>query len=201
MGQTTAFRKDVIRPDVMILGDRIQTGVNTAISGHELVNSYYIQDYEAKYIHGEYGKGSWTFLGGHDPEAYQHFIGDLPTDLSKYPNSPGYRLILNNVLFPSVKKLDVPTVVLNPGAKIDAASENVAQTASTKLYPNPTNDELVVSISTGNVTEVSILNIAGQEVTRQSFNAGQVSVAMKDLQPGMYLVKVNGEYAGKVVKE
>jgi hypothetical protein len=59
---------------------------------------------EARYIHGEYGKGQWTFYGGHDPEDYQHQVGDPPTDLSLHPNSPGYRLILNNVLFPAAKK-------------------------------------------------------------------------------------------------
>ena len=59
---------------------------------------------EVRYLHGEYGKGTWTFLGGHDPEDYRHFVGDPPTDLSLYPNSPGYRLILNNILFPAAKK-------------------------------------------------------------------------------------------------
>ncbi len=59
---------------------------------------------EARYIHGEYGQGMWTFYGGHDPEDYRHYVGDEKTDLSLYPNSPGYRLILNNVLFPAAKK-------------------------------------------------------------------------------------------------
>ncbi|HEX6630003.1 MAG TPA: hypothetical protein VF048_02890 [Gemmatimonadaceae bacterium] len=62
-----------------------------------------------KYIHGDYGKGSWTFLGGHDPEDPQHNIGAAPTDLSLHPNSPGYRLILNNVLFPAAKKKPLKT--------------------------------------------------------------------------------------------
>ncbi len=85
MGQTTAFRKEIIRPDVVILGE------NKSI-------------HEAKYIHGEYGKGFWTFYGGHDPEDYQHRVGEEPTDLNLHPNSPGYRLILNNILFPAAKK-------------------------------------------------------------------------------------------------
>ncbi|WP_246085408.1 asparagine synthetase B [Solitalea koreensis] len=85
MGQTTAFRKETIKPDVLILGE------NKALN-------------EARYIHGEYGNGTWTFYGGHDPEDYRHQVGDPPTDLSLYPNSPGYRLILNNVLFPAAKK-------------------------------------------------------------------------------------------------
>ncbi|PZF74513.1 asparagine synthetase B [Taibaiella soli] len=85
MGQTTSFRKEVLKTSVLVMGD------NKAAN-------------EARYIHGEYGKGTWTFYGGHDPEDYQHAIGDPPTDLSLHPTSPGYRLILNNVLFPAAKK-------------------------------------------------------------------------------------------------
>lgn len=85
MGQTTAFRKKLLKPDVLVLGETKSAD-------------------EARYIHGEYGKGQWTFYGGHDPEDYQHAVGDPPTDLSLHPNSPGYRLILNNVLFPAAKK-------------------------------------------------------------------------------------------------
>ncbi len=85
MGQTTAFRKEVIKPNVLILGENKPAK-------------------EARYIHGEKGKGFWTFYGGHDPEDYRHLVGDPPTDLNLYPNSPGYRLILNNVLFPAAKK-------------------------------------------------------------------------------------------------
>ena len=59
---------------------------------------------EARYIHGERGKGFFTFYGGHDPEDYRHLVGDEATDLNLHPNSPGYRLILNNVLFPAAKK-------------------------------------------------------------------------------------------------
>ncbi len=85
MGQTTAFRKSLIKPDVLVLGELKSAG-------------------EARYIHGDIGKGSWTFYGGHDPEDYQHMVGDPPTDLNLYPNSAGYRLILNNILFPAAKK-------------------------------------------------------------------------------------------------
>lgn len=85
MGQTTAFNEDYIQSNVIIMGE------NKAAN-------------EARYIHGEFGKGFWTFYGGHDPEDYQHRIGDPPTDLNLHPNSPGYRLILNNVLFPAAKK-------------------------------------------------------------------------------------------------
>ena len=85
MGQTTAYRKEVIKSNVLIMGENKPAN-------------------EARYIHGEKGRGFWTFYGGHDPEDYQHLIGDPPTDLSLHPNSPGYRLILNNVLFPAAKK-------------------------------------------------------------------------------------------------
>lgn len=85
MGQTTAFRKSKIKPHVLIMGETK------------------IWD-EARYIHGEFGKGTWTFFSGHDPEDYQHFVNDPPTDLNIFPNSAGYRLILNNVLFPAAKK-------------------------------------------------------------------------------------------------
>lgn len=85
MGLTTAFRKETLKTSVLVMGE------------YKPVN-------EARYIHGEYGKGTWTFYGGHDPEDYQHLIGDPPTDLSLHPSSPGYRLILNNVLFPAAKK-------------------------------------------------------------------------------------------------
>lgn len=85
MGQTTAFRRNVIKPNVLVMGE-------TKTSG------------EGRYIHGELGQGQWTFYGGHDPEDYQHIVGDPPTDLNLHPNSPGYRLILNNVLFPAAKK-------------------------------------------------------------------------------------------------
>ena len=85
MGQTTAFNEDLIKPTTTIMG--------------ELKSAK-----EAKYIHGTFGKGTWTFYGGHDPEDYRHFVGDQPTNLDNHKNSPGYRLILNNVLFPAAKK-------------------------------------------------------------------------------------------------
>ncbi len=85
MGQTTAFRKDRIKSSVLVMGE------------NKVAN-------EARYIHGEYGKGTWTFYGGHDPEDYQHLVGDPVTELDLHKQSPGYRLILNNVLFPAAKK-------------------------------------------------------------------------------------------------
>ncbi len=85
MGQTTGFKKDLIKKSVVILAE--VEGAN-----------------EVKYLHGNLGKGTFTFLGGHDPEDYTHAVGDPPTDLDLHPHSPGYRLILNNVLFPAAKK-------------------------------------------------------------------------------------------------
>jgi hypothetical protein len=85
MGQTTAFKKSLVKPSVTVLGEN---------KGAE----------EVRYLNGEVGKGQFTFYGGHDPEDYQHQVGDPPTDLNLHPNSPGYRLILNNVLFVAAKK-------------------------------------------------------------------------------------------------
>jgi len=85
MGQTTSFERELIKSNVLVLG---QNELNE----------------EARYIHGQKGKGFFTFFGGHDPEDYQHRVGDAPTVLDLHPNSPGFRLILNNVLFPAAKK-------------------------------------------------------------------------------------------------
>jgi len=85
MGQTTDFRKELIKSNVLILGESEDIGT-------------------ARYVHGTMGQGTWTFYGGHDPEDYEHRVGDPPTDLNLHPNSPGYRLILNNILFPAAKK-------------------------------------------------------------------------------------------------
>lgn len=85
MGQTTAFRRSKVKPSVTILGET------------KLFE-------EVRYLHGTFGKGTFTYYSGHDPDDYQHFIYDPPTDLNLFPNSPGYRLILNNVLFPAAKK-------------------------------------------------------------------------------------------------
>ncbi|WP_367277563.1 asparagine synthetase B [Mucilaginibacter sp.] len=90
MGLATAFDKTKLKSGVTIMGEM------------KTMN-------EARYIHGEYGKGQWTFYGGHDPEDYQHGFNDPPTDLNLHPNSPGYRLILNNVLFPAAKKKKLKT--------------------------------------------------------------------------------------------
>lgn len=85
MGQTTMFRRSVIKPSIIHLAERRGTD-------------------QIKYLHGNFGRGTFTFYGGHDPEDYQHAVGDPPTDLSLHKNSAGYRLILNNILFPAAKK-------------------------------------------------------------------------------------------------
>jgi hypothetical protein len=84
LGQTTGFRRDLLKEGVVILAHVVGTE-------------------EVKYIYGEVGEGFFSFYGGHDPEDYTHMVGELPTQLKFYPNSPGYRLILNNVLFPAAK--------------------------------------------------------------------------------------------------
>ncbi|MDP6456582.1 MAG: asparagine synthetase B [Candidatus Marinimicrobia bacterium] len=90
MGQTTGFRRSTIKQHILIMGE-------------------VEEEEQVKYIHGNFGRGTFTFLGGHDPEDYQHFVGDPPTDLSLHRNSPGYRLILNNVLFPAARKKERKT--------------------------------------------------------------------------------------------
>src|SRR5690606_1663757 len=85
MGQTTAFTRDEIKRTVLVLGENKING-------------------EARYIHGIVGQGFFTFYGGHDPEDYQHRVGVPKTELELHPTSPGYRLILNNILFPAAKK-------------------------------------------------------------------------------------------------
>lgn len=90
MGQTTMFKKSLIKKSVVILGER---------SGMEQV----------KYLHGNFGRGTFTFYGGHDPEDYQHIVGNPPSDLNLHKNSPGYRLILNNILFPAANKKKLKT--------------------------------------------------------------------------------------------
>jgi hypothetical protein len=85
MGQATAFKKSLVKSNVLVMGETKTEG-------------------ETRYLHGTHGYGTWTFYGGHDPEDYRHYVGDPETDLSLHPNSPGYRLILNNILFPAAEK-------------------------------------------------------------------------------------------------
>lgn len=90
MGQTTGFLRSKIKKHIVIMGEDPASD-------------------QVKYLHGNFGQGTFTFLGGHDPEDYQHFVGDPPTDLSLHRNSPGYRLILNNILFPAARKKERKT--------------------------------------------------------------------------------------------
>ena len=85
LGQSTGFRRSRIKPGVTVLAE---------VEGSD----------EVKYLHGQFGRGTFTFLGGHDPEDYQHMVGDPETKLDQFPHSPGYRLVLNNVLFPAAEK-------------------------------------------------------------------------------------------------
>jgi hypothetical protein len=85
MGQSTSFERELVKSNVLVLGE---CQLNE----------------EARYIHGQKGKGFFTYYGGHDPEDYEHRVGDEPTVLDLHPNSPGFRLILNNILFPAAKK-------------------------------------------------------------------------------------------------
>jgi hypothetical protein len=89
-GQTTGFKRQTIKEAVTILAEAEGTD-------------------EVKYLHGKYGQGTFTFYGGHDPEDYQHAVGDPPTNLALHKNSPGYRLILNNILFPAAEKKEQKT--------------------------------------------------------------------------------------------
>jgi len=90
MGQTTGYHRDRIKKHIVLMGEDPSSA-------------------QVKYLHGNFGRGTFTFLGGHDPEDYQHFVGDPPTDLELHRNSPGYRLILNNILFPAAKKKERKT--------------------------------------------------------------------------------------------
>jgi hypothetical protein len=90
MGQTTSFNRDTLKPSTLVLGE---------VPGAP----------EVRYVHGNFGRGTFTFLGGHDPEDYEHRVGDPPTQLELHKNSPGYRLILNNVLFPAAQKQERKT--------------------------------------------------------------------------------------------
>jgi hypothetical protein len=90
MGQTTMFNREEIKPSIIVMGE--VEGTN-----------------EVRYIHGNHGKGTFTFYGGHDPEDYTHAVGDPPTQLELHKNSPGYRLILNNILFPAARKKKLKT--------------------------------------------------------------------------------------------
>lgn len=183
MGQTTAFRKEVLKPGVVILADKKDV-------------------HEARYIHGKYKEGTWTFYGGHDPEDYEHKVGEPPTDLNMHPQSPGYRLILNNVLCLASGKKDVPAVEFGgrgARAETEAAGKLVNITAGS------TTNSLIISLSGSpsvkQIERVELLNAEGREMFARTYNAASVTIDMDDLPAGLYTIKVNGMYAGKVVKK
>ncbi|MES2701108.1 MAG: T9SS type A sorting domain-containing protein [Bacteroidota bacterium] len=186
MGQTTAFKNEVLKPGVAVLAETKEAN-------------------EARYIHGEYGSGSWTFYSGHDPEDYQHNVSDPVTDLANFPHSAGYRLILNNVLFPAAKKQILPTVVygdVESNSKYASANSagKPAMTSRVKIFPNPSDGGLVVTISPDKIEEIVVVDGSGKEVFKKKYSSEKVTIDMNDLPAGVYLVQVNGEFAGKVVK-
>jgi hypothetical protein len=182
MGQTTAFRKENLKPDVLLMGHRKDV-------------------HEARYIHGKYKEGTWTFYGGHDPEDYEHKVGEPPTDLDLHPNSPGYRLILNNVLCLASGKKDVPAVVCCGSMSTPAPAPLVPAAMPVRITPGSSGSSLVISVADGQLIEqVTLVNKDGNEVLTRKYNASKITIDMDGLAPGLYNIKVNGNYAGKVVK-
>jgi hypothetical protein len=177
MGQTTAFRNVVLKPGVIVMGE------NKAVK-------------EARYIHGTYKKGAWTFYGGHDPEDYQHMVGEAPTDLNLHPNSPGYRLILNNVLCLASGKKDVEAV--------DVTNTAITQPKLVTISQGATSSTLVIALSSqttlSKIEKVAFVSAGGKEVLVRQYNATSVTVSMETLPAGMYDIKVNNVFAGRVVK-
>ncbi|MBX2904923.1 MAG: T9SS type A sorting domain-containing protein [Taibaiella sp.] len=182
MGQTTAFRKEVLKPDVVVLADKKDL-------------------HEARYIHGKYKQGTWTFYGGHDPEDYEHKVGEAPTDLDKHPQSPGYRLILNNVLCLASGRKDVPAVEFGKKHSTDAAP---ITNKMVNIAAGNTSNSLVISlagsVATKQIELVELLNAEGKTVFSKTFQTTSASVDMDNLPAGLYTIRVNGQYAGKVVK-
>ncbi len=188
LGLATAYKKERLKPDVLVLGGR--TDIN-----------------EAKYIHGQYQAGTWTFYGGHDPEDYRHTVGSMPTDLNNFPNSPGYRLILNNVLSPASDKKDVEAVVVNTVAAPvleSTAQMPITPTSDVKITAGSSANTLNITITGADnsrkIEKVALVNAAGKEVVVRQFSSSQVTVDLENIPAGLYSIKVNGEYAGKVVK-
>jgi len=218
MGQTNVFRKQKIKPGVLIMAGYPPAPGITLDNGQRQVNVYNMHDNEARYLHGEYEKGTWTFYSGHDPEDFQHMLGDPPTDLSLHPHSPGYRLILNNVLLHAVKRVVVPKVTSSDKlistpvvASKPIAPLTIPENTSYNIYPTASNNQLNITVNHGNdigtaksnarIEHVVISNAAGKELINQTYNAESVTVDIKDLAPGMYMVRVNDTVAGKLMKE
>ncbi|SDK81679.1 Por secretion system C-terminal sorting domain-containing protein [Catalinimonas alkaloidigena] len=171
MGQTTAFKKTLIKPEVTVLAE--PTSVE-----------------EARMIYGNYGQGHWVFLGGHDPEDYQHLVGDPDTDISQHPNSPGYRLILNNVLLASSNLVDI--------------------SGTLTAYPNPAADQLHLTFSEEQTGDwhLRILDSMGKNWHKAEFERHEatqpIDLTVANLPAGIYFVEISqGRYRAtqKVIKQ
>ena len=203
MGQTTAFREDLLKPGVTVLGE------NLAVKPGAFPYSEY-NSKRAKYIHGTLGKGTWTFYGGHDPESYRHIVGSAPTDLNQFPNSAGYRLILDNLLVPAARKsLAQPLISpAEPVAKMIITEKEQGRSASNvKMYSDPANNELIIVIDSKSgapdrqENRVTITDFNGGEVLNHSYSTQKINLNLKDLPAGMYQVSVNGSSLGKIMKQ
>lgn len=189
-GQTTAFRNAVLKPETLVLAEC------------KALN-------EAKYLHGEWGSGTWTFYGGHDPEDYRHTVGAKPTDLMLHAHSPGYRLILNNVLFNAAKSKNSAVVAVKEAAPVAAPAEDENLVISRiELDPDPENGELLIKVpetaasaTAFRIHAVAVLDPTGKEVLSKSCNDLKVSLNIADLAAGVYIIKINSVYAGRIVKE
>ncbi len=184
MGQTTAFRNEFLKPSVLVLAE------NKDLK-------------EARYIHGDLGKGTWTFYGGHDPESYQHAVGAPPTNLGFYNASPGYRLILNNVLFPAVNRKVVQEIEVS---KKNIIAENIPEAKEEiqkiKVTPIPQSEEFEVECPPQAAKPVVVItDPSGKEVLRKQLNSNKERVDVSGLQHGIYNITVNGEYIYKIVKD
>ncbi len=213
MGQTTSFRKEVIKPGTIIMGAAIARVQRDIFSADTDITSRV-----GKYIHGECGKGTWTFYGGHDPEDYQHLIENPATDLSKFPHSPGYRLILNNILYPAAQRDPVPTIVISGDStksfslKQDNLNSGNSAVTTTKIqvYPNPASKEIMIAILPSDdnnvasketkINHVTIMSIDGKVCYSKDFDTDKAQIDVRDYIPGTYLILVNGVYSGNVIK-
>ncbi len=236
MGQTTGFRKAVLKSDVTVLGmtalPYVPSGLNpnfkdkfqqSPLGGIEATSNSRINEdgtleylysvNEARYIHSDYGKGSWTFYAGHDPEDYSHLVGDPATDLDKYRHSPGYRLILNNILSPAAKRDPVPTIVYGEHATPAAAKQGNAELSPTNqlsllMYPNPTDKDIIITFKPGTgalatskkIEHVVVMNAEGRVFINQNYDQSQVKLDLSSYPSGLYLVQVNGVYSGNIIK-
>lgn len=180
MGQTTAFRKDVLKPGLIIMAENKKLN-------------------EVRYLHGRYKDGSFTFYGGHDPEDYQHNVSEPPTALEEHPNSPGYRLILNNVLcMASGKKAVTASNTYIPAIEKEIAP---AAPAPYRIAPGSSENTLTISALAGSrIQHIAFITNAGNVIFAQEYNVTNVTVDISSFPAGMYNIKVNGAYAGKIAK-